>query len=78
MNAGRRLARVADAEVDHLDPAAPRLGPPVVEPRERILRELGEQRRELHAQRSRAGTRWSASYVRPSSAISTRSSAVCA
>ena len=29
-----------------LDPAAPGLGPPVVEPRERILLELREERRE--------------------------------
>ena len=48
MNAGVGLARVADAEVDHLDPAAARLGAPVVEARERVLLELGEERRELH------------------------------
>ena len=49
MNAGVTLARVAHPEVDQLDPARRGLGLPVVEPRERVLREIGEDGGELHA-----------------------------
>ena len=44
----RRLAWVADAEVDHVDPARPRVGAPLVEAGERVLLEPGEDRREVH------------------------------
>ncbi len=43
-----RFARVADPEVDHVDAPMPRIGSPVVQPRERVLGELVEERRELH------------------------------
>ncbi len=45
----RQLARVAHAEIDQLDPAGLCLGLPVVEPRERVLRQIGEDGGELHA-----------------------------
>ena len=47
---GRHLARVADTEVDHVDPTPPRVGAPLVEPCERVLLEAGEDGRELHAE----------------------------
>ena len=75
----RHLARVADAEVDQLDPARARLGLPVVEARERVLRELGEHGGEAAClDGTQRGTAAAPSYVRASSVISTRSSTACA
>ena len=45
----RQLTRVAHAEVDRLAAACAHLGSPVVEPRERVLREVGEHGREVEA-----------------------------